>query len=113
MVKSDEPGSPKYEQQSQYQPQQPMEQQQLHPENVQMEVSIQDPQMQGTIGSRGTTTHLYCRSLEKERDRRVSRGLASCLRGERDEFSGSDYHHSHREQAEGMYWFHDFCFKLD
>ncbi|XP_037917634.1 ras GTPase-activating protein raskol isoform X4 [Hermetia illucens] len=101
MVKSDEPGSPKYEQQSQYQPQQPMEQQQLHPENVQMEVSIQDPQMQGTIGSRGTTTHLYCRSLEKERDRRVSRGLASCLRGERDEFSGSDYHHSHREQAEG------------
>ncbi|XP_050332044.1 uncharacterized protein LOC126760450 [Bactrocera neohumeralis] len=38
------------------------------------------------------TTHLYCRSLEKERgDRRTSsRGLASCLRGERDEFVG-DY----------------------
>ncbi|XP_054729381.1 uncharacterized protein LOC129238380 [Anastrepha obliqua] len=38
------------------------------------------------------TTHLYCRSLEKERgDRRTSsRGLASCLRGERDEFV-SDY----------------------
>ena len=29
---------------------------------------------------------LYCRSLEKERERRTSRGLASCLRGERDEF---------------------------
>lgn len=28
---------------------------------------------------------LYCRSLEKERERRTSRGLASCLRGERDE----------------------------
>ncbi|XP_017479606.1 PREDICTED: uncharacterized protein LOC108369118, partial [Rhagoletis zephyria] len=38
------------------------------------------------------TTHLYCRSLEKERgDRRTSsRGLASCLRGERDELV-SDY----------------------
>lgn len=35
------------------------------------------------------TTHLYCRSLEKDRsggDRRTSRGLTSCLRGERDEF---------------------------
>ncbi|XP_037931902.1 uncharacterized protein LOC119666692 [Teleopsis dalmanni] len=36
---------------------------------------------------RAQTTHLYCRSLEKERvDRRTSRGLTSCLRGERDEF---------------------------
>ena len=31
------------------------------------------------------TTHLYCRSLDKERDRRTSKGLASCLRGEPDE----------------------------
>ena len=40
----------------------------------------------GKTQSLQRTTHLYCRSLEKERvDRRTSRGLASCLRGERDE----------------------------